>query len=104
MYGVTLTAVALMIVTGLFLSDDPGSNMPPACQRVSPMLAAYHQNELSPAERAEVEAHLKICPHCREAYNQIRGDQRHSAQLRATVSTAALSRVGAWEFFAYPSR
>src|SRR6478752_3355474 len=27
-------------------------------------LDAYHDGELSPAERADVEAHLRICPSC----------------------------------------
>lgn len=34
------------------------------CLHVRPMLSAFHDNEISPAERAAVEAHLQGCPAC----------------------------------------
>ena len=34
------------------------------CLHVRPMLSAFHDNEISPAGRAEVEAHLQRCPSC----------------------------------------
>jgi hypothetical protein len=34
------------------------------CRKTQPMLSAYHDGELSGADRAQVESHLRICPDC----------------------------------------
>ena len=79
MYGATVSAVAAMLAAGLLLGPASEAPMPAGCQRVAPMLAAYHQNELTAEERAEVESHLKVCPHCRQAYEQLRENQPSNA-------------------------
>ena len=34
------------------------------CKRIRPLLSAYHDGELDPAQEADVTAHLAACPEC----------------------------------------
>lgn len=43
-----------------------------ACDTVEPMLSAWIDDELTPAERAKVAAHLQRCPRCRNAVRDLR--------------------------------
>lgn len=86
MYSATIGAIVTMIMFGLFSPREP--DMHPACQKVSPLLAAYHRHELSDAERAEVEAHLKVCPHCRGIYEQLRFRPQHEVGVDSPTTTA----------------
>jgi anti-sigma factor RsiW len=43
------------------------------CATVQELLNRYHDAELEPAARAEVEHHLSACPACREALAQLEG-------------------------------
>lgn len=41
------------------------------CHRYRPLLVHYHYDELDPVMRAEIETHLKLCPACRQALEQL---------------------------------
>ena len=41
------------------------------CQRYRPLLVYYHYDELDPVMHAEIETHLKLCPACRQALEQL---------------------------------
>lgn len=42
------------------------------CQDIQPELSAYLDGELTPPQRAEVEAHLASCPRCREEVAELK--------------------------------
>ncbi len=41
------------------------------CHPYRPLLVHYHYGELDPVMQAEIETHLKICPACRQALEQL---------------------------------
>jgi anti-sigma factor RsiW len=52
----------------------------PPCEEWAPKLAALHAGDLSPAERAALEAHLAACPTCAAAladYQMLAEQVRH---------------------------
>lgn len=53
------------------------------CQRLAERLAAYADEGLSPAERADVERHLNACPACRASASEEQGAR---AALRARAA------------------
>jgi hypothetical protein len=42
------------------------------CTHIRPLLSAYHDGELDPAQQAEVKAHLAACPECTRALEDYR--------------------------------
>ena len=67
------------------------------CERMN-QIHAYHDGELSPAARGEVESHVAVCAECR----QLLGELRDLSQMLATVDLPAVPRGalnrmhGAW--------
>lgn len=55
------------------------------CQECRPSLVAYLEGELSPPERAAVEAHLADCPECR---TELEAERQLSEQLASLPPTA----------------
>jgi anti-sigma factor RsiW len=53
-------------------------------------LSAYHDGELSPADRAEVEQHLNDCAACQAALAEV----RETSALFASAAPAGLSQIG----------
>jgi hypothetical protein len=41
------------------------------CHRYRPLLVHYHYDELDPVMQAEIETHLKLCPACQKALEQL---------------------------------
>jgi hypothetical protein len=61
------------------------------CKRIPPLLSAYHDGELDPARRAEVEAHLAACSECRrvlDAYRALGQDVRELPNVRVPAEMA----------------
>ncbi len=56
-----------------------------------PTLAAYHDGELSAADRAAVAAHVAACPGCE---SQLAGLRQSSAWIAAAAATVSLDRMG----------
>ena len=56
------------------------------CKDISELFAAYLDNELTPEEREQIEAHLSTCPHCQEELEAIAATQ---GQLRQVLKAAA---------------
>lgn len=54
-------------------------------------LSAYHHGELSTEETRRVEAHLQVCPACRNAYEEIRFGAQLAALLPRAVAPASLT-------------
>lgn len=59
---------------------------------------AYHDGELSPAARAEAEAHLAVCAECRELLHELQElSQTLAAVDLPAVPSRAMNRMhGAW--------
>jgi anti-sigma factor RsiW len=60
-------------------------------QQIIDLLSAYHDGELSTAQRVQVEAHLRICASCREHLGQL--------QALSALLTAYPVEVGSTEEF-----
>jgi len=60
-------------------------------QQIIDLLSAYHDEELSAAQRAQVEAHLRTCAACREQLAQV--------QALSTLLTAYSIEVGSTKEF-----
>ena len=58
----------------------------PACERFVPLLSAYIDGELEPAERVGVERHLSACAHCTGRAADLRAE---SGLLRVGLEMAA---------------
>jgi anti-sigma factor RsiW len=58
----------------------------PACQRSLPLLSAYIDGELSPAERGHLERHLAACPSCTSRVADLRAE---SGLIRVGLEMAA---------------
>ena len=58
------------------------------CELIENKILDYQENQLSAAQRAEVETHLAGCPDCREFARQL---QQLDAALSASVKIPALS-------------
>jgi len=58
------------------------------CEEIENRILDYQENQLSAAQRAEVETHLTGCPACREFARQL---QQLDAALAARVNIPALS-------------
>ena len=52
------------------------------CREVVDLVSEYLEGRMAPADRARFEAHLELCPYCRE----------YVSQMRATI--AALGGLG----------
>jgi anti-sigma factor RsiW len=59
-----------------------------SCQEIENRILDYQENQLSPAQRAEVETHLGGCAHCRTLARQF---EQLDAALSASVKAPALS-------------
>jgi anti-sigma factor RsiW len=57
------------------------------CTQVSEILTAYLDNEVTPEERQEIEAHLAGCPRCRKELEELKSAQK--ILRRALKSRAA---------------
>ena len=69
------------------------SGSPSATTHVEPLLAAYHAGALSPADAAQVEAHLRGCAACRERSEQVAIDQIICAAPAPTVGPELRQRL-----------
>lgn len=56
------------------------------CKDISELLTAYLDNEVTPEEREQIQAHLSACPHCREELEVLAATQ---SQLRRALESAA---------------
>jgi anti-sigma factor RsiW len=73
-----------------------------------PRLDAYHDGQLDPAARADIERHLESCPPCVLALAELRGISRWfaaeaalgSASPSASPSTPRLSRIALYRLHA----
>ena len=57
--------------------------MTESCEQIEPMLSAYLDNELEPAERTAVERHVESCERCARELNELRGVVNASEELAA---------------------
>ncbi|MBX9790592.1 MAG: zf-HC2 domain-containing protein [Pirellulales bacterium] len=62
------------------------------CSSLQHYLSAYHDDELAPDERAEVEAHLESCEHCAAKLAAFREISRVAAELHDPAAP-----LGMWE-------
>jgi len=87
------------------------------CSKIAPLLCAYVDDEVTPSERADVEAHVQTCSACREELTMLReavgllADVPEVApppELREMILTATVWRrpmvVRLWEKVAAASR
>ena len=68
------------------------------CPRYEPELSSYVDDELSPADRAEFDTHLRACEPCRAAVQQLRSVSRtlrrwDASETRYAISTGFRNRV-----------
>jgi len=75
------------------------------CERYSYQLSAYADDEVSASERAEIEAHLGVCPECRATVQSLRETITLAAllpevapppDLRAQILARTVHRPGFW--------
>ena len=61
-------------------------------------IQAYHDGELSPPQRLEVESHLQSCPECRELLQELKNLSQMFATVRfADMRPQAMGKLhGAW--------
>lgn len=62
------------------------------CKRIRPLLSVYHDGELDPAQRTEIEAHLAACPECArtlDGYSSLGQDIRGLPGVRPPAGTQA---------------
>jgi anti-sigma factor RsiW len=62
-----------------------------SCERIQELLSAYLDGELSPAERAEVDAHLAACPECAGLLARLRTALQAFASFPEVELSPALS-------------
>ena len=55
-----------------YLAEHVRASPDEACATYAPRLAAYVRDQLTNAQRNDVEAHLVACPHCRRAVSELR--------------------------------
>src|SRR5687768_8965004 len=61
--------------------------MTEACEQFLPLLPAYHDGELDPATRAQVEEHLHTCPACAAELDRLRAISEPLRALRNVEPT-----------------
>jgi anti-sigma factor RsiW len=61
-----------------------------ACQELVEVVTDYLDGRLEPADRRRFEAHLAICPGCRNYLEQMRATIRLTGALRAEAIPAGL--------------
>ena len=59
-------------------------------RHVTPQLSAYHHQEVSASERLQIEAHLRTCSRCRDAYDEIRLGARLASSLKVVSAPASV--------------
>jgi anti-sigma factor RsiW len=66
------------------------------CKDINKLLTAYLDNEVTPEERGQIEAHLSACPHCREELEAIDATQGQLRQALKAVAGQATPSPQAW--------
>jgi anti-sigma factor (TIGR02949 family) len=69
------------------------------CTQVNEMLTAYLDNEVTPEERQEIEAHLSTCPHCRKELEELRSAQKILRRALKTQAADANPPPQSWSKF-----
>ena len=76
-----------------YLAEHIDSASDEACERYAPRLAAYVRDQLTDAQRADVERHLVDCQRCRDAVDDLRDV---NASLRKLVPPATTALAAPW--------
>ena len=68
------------------------------CTRVLTQLQKFIENEFSPVQRAEIDAHLAGCPDCRREYDAMRSlidtlDRSRIVQVPDTFRSALMAKI-----------
>jgi anti-sigma factor RsiW len=74
------------------------------CERMSTLLNAYADHELTGHEMQEVRCHLRACPACREELAQMESVKRLVGRLAVEESSVSLAELRARVFEPTPAR
>ena len=85
-----LTHRARQAFATAYLAEHVEASPDEACARYAPRLAGYVREQLSAAQRDEVEGHLVECPHCQQAVSDLR-DLNASLRTLAPVTGSSIA-------------
>ena len=92
---VPVAAILFVVVSGwYYLGSSSGGPGGISCAKVHAALPALKNQSLEKSLQAKVEAHLRDCPHCRDAYEKLQKEVgRKSPPSRITRLDPALPRI-----------
>jgi RNA polymerase sigma factor (sigma-70 family) len=93
--GVLLSRARLKFKEAFRMSSVDIDKLAEECRELLPLLSAYIDDELDPAERAQVEVHLDDCAFCRLALEEMTEASRSYRALLPLLPPAAL-KDGVW--------
>ena len=69
------------------------------CKQVSELLTAYLDNEVTPEEREQIEAHLIICQRCRKELEELKSAQKTLRNVLKSRAADADPSPQSWSQF-----
>ena len=66
------------------------------CKRIGSLLTAYLDNEVTPEEREQIQAHLSTCLQCREEFESLVSVRENLRKTLVGLGTSARPSPQAW--------
>ncbi|MFA5866340.1 MAG: sigma-70 family RNA polymerase sigma factor [Actinomycetota bacterium] len=97
--GVLLMRARLKFKEAYIMGELNEDNLTEECKRMLPLISAYYDNEVTPEERKRVKQHLKDCPLCKLALDEITEASMSYRSLiplavPAAIKTGVLAKAG----------